>query len=277
MVTTLAAGESPLPLYTYNEDFDPASVETARQNLRSCRERLRSCREHGLSEFQPTPHIKRNGCLAIVGGGPSVQDYVDTLKGLSDDPENRLICLNDSQSWLAEQGVMPWGSVFMEVEAWPAAFLDHPIDIKYFVASHCHPDAFEKLRGCDVTVWHALDDIGEQEILGGRCYVAGGSTAALRTLNLGLMMGFDRFVMFGLDSSFDGPSHVYYDAYRGCSLIDVWFSGRQFRTLPYLAQQADEFRRWCINWHRIADITVYGDGLLPHIHKTLFPMKYEDN
>lgn len=213
----------------------------------------------------------RHAPAVIVGGGPSIKNEVETIRAL----KGRVICMNDSLTFLLDHGIKPWGCVFWEIASTAVAkYFDNPPEgVNYLLASQSHGDAFEALRDRKVTVWHAWQGIGEEHVIlpySGRTspIVMGGCSAALRTINLARLMGHRNIHLFGVDSSADGATHAYkddgLDKYQ-----DVYCAGQWFKSIPYWMRQAQDFAEY-VDFHRHAvRLTVHGDGLLPHMARQL--------
>lgn len=260
-----ASAPSGFHLFERPKTFNPDQRDECLQNIEE------NC-QRGLPFFRPGK--RKNGSFIIVGGGPSIRDHIDTIRGI----KGRIVCLNDSLTFLLEHGIKPWACVFWEVASLDIArYFDDPPDVSYLVASQSWPGAFEALKGRRITVWHAWQGIGEEYVVHRHdpkgVIVAGGCSAGLRAINIGRIFGYEKFHLFGMDSSAGESSHAYYDvmgqgyaAYR--EYIDIWCAGKTFKTVPYWARQAEDFRDYMKNFPDL-DMTVHGEGLLPHIARQL--------
>ena len=101
--------------------------------------------------------------------------------------------------------------------------------------------------------------------------VSGGSTIGMRCLNLGVLMGYRTFHLFGFDSSWiDSQTHHAYNQPENDtddSYIVAIGEGemkKEFRVATWMARQYEDFKEW-LKFHG-ADykIIVYGEGLIPH-------------
>jgi hypothetical protein len=267
-VTEISGGDqTPSELYpfSFDSEFNPAQIDDALGNIRVNIRR-------GLPFLQPQP--PHDGTLVIAGGGPSIEKHLKDIPG-----DGAIFTVNGSHDYLIRNGIIPDAFAFMEVAPWPESenilSLRHP-DVRYFISSQCDPGCFEKLEGHSVTMWHPLSNIGEREVIEeidpSPVYVGGSSYVAIKLINIGLILGFSKFKMFGVDSSFEDKSHAYMD--RGYTPMTVQCAGRSFKTCAAYARQADEFRQICSNWHRLFELQIYGDGLLPHMHRAGWPQYY---
>lgn len=217
--------------------------------------------------------------FVIVGGGPSMASRVDAIK-LRQRKGEIIVALNGANGFLRGRGVTPDLVVFVDPSAVVAGFVTDAKHDKatYLVASICHPDVFAALAGRDVCVWHpeipGKQGVEQREILSGYgnlpvVLVGGGCTGALRSLSLGFIMGFRRFHMYGVDSSYSpgGKDHAYekHDGIEPDALM-VAFDGDVYHCSPWMIRQADEFRFYYQQMAAAgASVTVHGDGLIPDI------------
>lgn len=226
-------------------------------------ENMRSALARGLPEATPCrPH---GMLMAVAGGGPSIADTYKDLTGFT-------CAVNGSLAWLLDQGFKPNACGILDAGPHIADVIMPAPGIRYYVASICDPAVFDKLRGCDVVLWHTTphsteDPDGVMALLNAerpqKWHAIGGyCTMGLRWINLGYFLGFRRFHLHGLDSSFRGQStHAYPD--RADTKDRLTFNGRETRP-NFLAQVYDFFG--VINTMRARDpsveIEVFGDGLL---------------
>lgn len=207
----------------------------------------------------------RAGTFTIVGGGPSVADHVEELA-----EAETIACINHTHDWLIGRGIIPTYTILYEIIEPVAVGITPRAQVTYLIASQCNERTFEHFEGCHVLMWHAANSIPDADLAArepGAVLVTGGATTAVRALNLGYLMGWRHFAGYGLDSSFDGNSHVYHHADGDC--IDVPFNGNNYRTYKIYAKQAEQVIRFR---ERHADVrmTVHGRGLLPDMFEHHF-------
>jgi len=160
--------------------------------------------------------------MVIVGGGPSLR----TVKALE---PGRIVALNGVHDYLLAKGVKPWGMVICDPREDNARFVRNPQPgVLYFIASQCHPAVFDALEGFDVVLWNngTLDAITPpvlNEIYGrSTTIVGGGTTVGMRALELGWVMGFRSFHLYGMDSCLSGDvHHAYEQSVRGGTTDEV--------------------------------------------------------
>ena len=222
-------------------------------------------RGYVLLEVQADQHRP----VSIVGAGPSL---AHTYKKLVGD----VIACNSAHDFLLSKGVIPKYAMVWDAHPVMKGILTPHKDVKYLIASRCHPSLFEVLKGFDVSVWHALGDEFLESVLHGRreSLVTGGSSSVTRAMSLAGMMGYTTEMhLFGADSSYaDGKTHV------NGSLVDqtkisLECCGKWFDTAPWMALQANDFKVLApmIKANGIR-IVVHGTGLIPYVASI---MKFE--
>jgi FkbM family methyltransferase len=215
-----------------------------------------------------TPCKAHGHLMSIAGGGPSLADTYDQMSGF--------ICsVNGSLKWLLEHdqnGLASYACGVMDAGAHIAdGLVAHP-NVRYYVASVCDPAVFDKLKDCDVRLWHvtpqSTEDTSGVEALLNEAYpngwhaIAGGCTMGLRWVNLGYFLGFRKFHLHGMDSSFrKGATHAYPD--RADSKEHIFFDGFETRH-NFLAQVHDfaDMLEWLHDFDCNVEMEVFGDGLL---------------
>lgn len=267
------SGETRFASFSYDDGGDASVADMALDNIIKAR-------SLGLpsAELAQAHDYK----MVVVARAPSVLGYIDQIIRAQNEGA-AVFAVNDAHDWLIENGCIPNGFIVFEVNAYePLKGLKKNPEVTYFIASHCHPENFRMLEGCERVVWHSNNDWpGTEEEISkfgeGSFIVGGGSTTMMRNLSLGMVLGFRKFDLYGVDSSYTDKSHGIGKSSTDTE-ITVIASGcdgfKAFRTLPYLARQADEFRRWCEAFPQ-ADVRVFGDGLLPYIHRSMHPEKYQ--
>lgn len=257
--------------------FADAQKQAALDNIRSsCARNLET-----ITRMQE-PH----GMTAvIVGSGPSARHELETIREMGRRDDVCVFSVNESHDWLIENEIDPWAAVYIEVVPWgETLFKKQATGTTFFIASQCDPSVFDQIGDRRTVLWHAHQGIGEENVVnecqGGGCTVAGGATPSMRAIHLGVVLGFRDFHLFGMDSSYETNSHAMRDDQRtdfaADMTMEVWSAGRMFKTKPYLAQQAESFAKLCTMYERLLSFRVYGDGLLPHIHRTLYPQYYQE-
>lgn len=222
---------------------------------------------------------RSEGACSIVGSGPSIQQTHKELKG-------DVLAINGAIGFLLERGIVPkWAMIWDAADICEKFAVPHP-DITYLIASRCHPKVFERLKDCNVIVWHAAGDNNIHELMNRPEVIAkqpcheplinGGTAGVTRGIYVVTALGYKEVHIFGGDSCYSSDGHTHVTG----SLVpekDVMISiGNDppmfFRTTPEWCAQVEEYRviyaiLSCCNPPIVLD--VHGDGMLHEMHKRL--------
>lgn len=228
---------------------------------------------------------------------------MEEIREFKRDSRNKIFAVNRAHGILRQNGVMSDGAAVFEIARRAYEFLEGPQEqCTYYVCSICDPYAFDMLKNNKVIVWHCWSDLwphikalndsfGTVSPTGqvqSPLMVGGGFTTFLRTLSLGHILGFRDYELFGVDSSFEGEhSHFFGTPDYGGDIMDCYGKVlpetpenpqgfRKYRSKAYLIRQADEFKQFCEAWGKEYKMRVWGKGLLPDIHRHMFPRMYGD-
>lgn len=218
----------------------------------------------------------------VVGGGPSLRKTVYSIR----EKQRRgalVISVNGSANLLRHHGIQPDAVVLLDAREENIAFLDGCDTrkaTKYYLASQCHPAMFDKLEGCDVTVWHCggdavselMDILKPYDETHPIAIVPGGGTVGLRAINLCWISGFKRVHVYGMDSSYaEGAHHAYCQPLNdGDRRITVRMGEKTYEVAPWMVRQAEEFKAaWAHLKSQGVRLFVHGTGLIPDIAKAL--------
>jgi len=221
----------------------------------------------GLPELSPAL-CSHDGTFVIAGSGPSL---ASTLAELREERVNgRPICaINGAHDFLIKHRIEP--ELFLSIDP---RDLRHNVQEKtvntiYLLASRCAPELFDHLKDRKVMIFHAACVEEEHQALGKDAFLVGGtSTSGLRAINVGYIMGYRKFVLYGMDScnAPDGITKRVDGSLTG-QTIDIYVggpSGRKFICNVAMAEQANSFQQI---WQMMPDaqLEIKGDGLLAAI------------
>ncbi len=213
----------------------------------------------------------QSGAVSVVGSGPSLKENWNRIEEVGGD----IIACNASCQFLLERGVVPKYMMCFDADPLMLEFLTPHPDIIYLIASRCPPKAFDILEGCKVVCWHAAGDLNIQELLEKynrlEPMIAGGSAAITRAMVMAHPMGYREVHLWGADSSFvNGNTHI-----RKSTTVErdihILCNNRAFRTAPWMAQQAEDFKILAptLRAEYGVRLVVHGDGLIPHLAKAM--------
>ena len=227
---------------------------------------IRSALARNLPELTLAP-IKHDGNIVLVASGWSMPDYIDEIKAHRR-AGRPIVAVKAAHDFLVENGVNPdmWVNLDPRDRTNGIQRLnDHTV---YMPASRCPPSTFDYLKGKKVVLWHSWAEGPEFKAIGdGKLAIGGGTTSGLRAINIGYVLGFRKFILYGYDSCnrADGVKRFTGDVTGPA--IDVFVggpTGKKFNCNMAMAQQANEFQKL---FDVMGDITVdvKGPGLIAEI------------
>jgi len=175
---------------------------------------IRAARKRGL------PVVNGAGSLALVGGGLSAAEHIETLRHWA----GEVWAINGAATWCHEHGI---NAAFITVHATIAA-VDPRLN-RVVLGVECSPALFDSVLDRDLRM---LPDVE----IDGQMY-RGGTTATATAIALPYM-GFDDVTFYGLEGSYGERSHNY-DVYQDPK--ELWVTVRasdgEYRTkLEFLHQ-----------------------------------------
>lgn len=231
---------------------------------------------------QVRPYEPTNTEVMIVGGGPSLNGQLETIKQMRAEGV-KLVTLNGAYNWALEHPELLPISAQIVVDARPFnARFTHPVQDKtmYLIGSQCDPSVLEGLPQERTFLWHTtaeairdiLQEVCPEEWFG----VPGGCTVLLRAIPLLKMLGYRKFHLFGCDSCTpelsawkDAKTNAVYThhAYAqpendGVPNFPATVGGRTFTCTAWQIAQAQEFMTLIKVMGNLFELEVHGDGLL---------------
>jgi hypothetical protein len=183
--------------------------------------------------------------LAVVGGAPSVANYLDELREF----DGEIWAVNGTWRYLKENGIE---STFYSIDPHPTAILNMAKCATKAVLACC----------VDPAVFDAIDNvslacIGEDEI---QHFTTSAATAPM----IAAKRGHKHVTFYGCDGSFqDGKTHV--DKSVKQNLMWVECGGEEFVTSPQMLMQTESIFAMADKFPQY--ITVRGDGFLSALVK----------
>jgi hypothetical protein len=221
--------------------------------------------QRGLPEFAPAL-CAHDGTLVLAGSGPSLPAFIDDLR--AERARGRpILAVKGAHDLLCEHELEP--DLFVSVEPRDRR---HNLTRKngrtiYLLASRVAPEVFDHLQECRVMLWHSYGKPEEVKAVSAkaRYAIGGGSTSGLRAINIGYMMGFRRFILYGYDSC-NGPGGIKrFDGSQTGITTDVICGDRTFTCNMAMAAQANEFQTCTYGLMSDIHIEAKGDGLIAAI------------
>lgn len=172
-----------------------AVSEPARQ------QQMAVCLRHRLPKLWPVP-IDEEASLSVACYGPSLADTWESLK-------RPIIAVSGAHDFLIERGIVPdfYACMDPRTTALPHFLKPHP-EVRYLMASVCHPFTWSILRGFDVKVYHVVSGANTYAWVQAHdprsLLVVAGSSVGLGSLQLGGVLGFRHFEIHGMDGCWHG-------------------------------------------------------------------------
>jgi hypothetical protein len=228
-----------------------------------------------LPEFQKVKGKDKK--IAIVGGGPSIEKYVDDIKQFK-----TIIACGSVNDWCMSNGIIPTYSVICDPDPVSINYFQKlDTETKYLIASCCDPKIFDHLKRQQVILWHChSDEAGPKirEVEPEYCAIGGGCTVGLRSLSISIMLGYSHQHMFGFDSCLgeNDKHHAYgfsseeeglgqiYTIKTGND-IEMHKDGKIYRCAGYQLAQAEHFRQFYSAYNQFFSPVIYGDGLIAEL------------
>lgn len=202
--------------------------------------------------------------VSIVGAGSSL---ASTYKDIVGD----VIACNSAQDFLIGKDIIPKYTMLWDANPILGRVITRPHkDVHYLVASRCHPSVFEKLKDCNVTVWHALGGENVEKYLIERNrnepMIAGGSSGVTRALFLAGSMGYTKEMhLFGVCDASDGKTTHIMGSVAKQTFIDLRCCGKWWKVAPWMAMQAADFKILApLMRGNGVRLVVHGQGFLPY-------------
>ena len=227
---------------------------------------IRSALARGLPELALTP-IKHDGNMVLVASGWSMPQYIDEIKAHRR-AGRPIVAIKATHDFLAEHGVNPdlWINLDPRDRTSGIKRLnDHTV---YMPSSRCSPGTFDYLKGRKILLWHSWAEGEEMKAIGpGKLAIGGGTTSGLRAINIGYILGFRNFTLYGYDSCNSPTGQKRFTGDMTGPAIDIWVggpNGKKFSCNMAMAQQANEFQKI---YEVMADVHIEarGPGLIAEI------------
>ncbi len=221
---------------------------------------------------QVVPHVSNDVEVMLLGGGPSLNQYVEEIRQKRADGV-KLITLNGTYNWALEHGLTPSAHIMVDAREFNQRFTKPVVDgCKYLIASQCHPSVLDGLPKDRTYLWHTMAEKIEDLITAHYplSYPVPSCTTVLNTsLPLLRMLGFRKFHLYGCDSCLaeDKAHHAYNQPENNSDVIIpvMVTGGRTFQCHTWMAAQAQQFIEVIKLLGDEIELEIYGEGLLKHI------------
>lgn len=208
----------------------------------------------------------------IVGGGPSINDFVEEIKRRKEDGQG-IISLNNSWRWLERNNITADYQVMLDARAENIDFVPPKgSDVLRLYATQCDKGVIDAVKDGNVRLWNSyIKDVADNITDRDMFWIGSGTTVGIRSLFLFYAMGYRKFHLYGYDSSYqEEEGHAYEQKLNhGEKVLEILVGDRKFKAAPWMVAQAQNFLeaaeyltdKGCL-------ITIHGDGLLPYMAQT---------
>ena len=226
------------------------------------------------------PH---KGMAVICCFGPSLAGSIEQIKN-DKAAGGTIVTVSGAHDFLIERGIVPDIHIDIDPREHKGYFTRNPNrNVRYWMASCCHPKVIDNLLPYDLTLFHVFNsdkDRGlEQLEPDGGFILAGGGSVGCRAVNVMFEQGFRKFSLHGMDCSFSdtGEQHAAFHSGKHqeewrCRMGDRWFntSGTLIAIARAFIENMSRLEQACReNGEEPIDaggdrlgIYVHGDGLL---------------
>ena len=223
-------------------------------------ENVRSALSRGLPELAPAP-CAHDGTFVCVASGWSMPNFIDEIR--AERAKGRpIIAVKAAHDFLCENGIEPDVWVNLDPRDRTSGIQRHNDHTVYMVASRCPPVTFDVLKDRKILLWHSWSDSPEIKAVGpGKLAIGGGTTSGMRAINIGYILGYRKFVLYGYDSCNRADGIKRFTGEKTGPTLDVYVGDgvekRKFVCNAAMAQQANEFQ---MIYAVMSDITVEAKG-----------------
>lgn len=198
----VSVGGKPLQIQTKNSIPDEKLQEQVEYN---CKMMIK----HNIPEVYS---CKIHDTWAYMVAGAETYKKLKYMKmieeAIHDRSKGLVFASKTSHDYLIDNGLVPWACILLDPRPHVIKSFKPHKDVLYFVASQCHQSVIDTLieNNCKIQVYHAAVAAGEDKVV--KKYfpkgtmITGGSTSQVRGIVMLMRMGFYRFKLFGLDSSY---------------------------------------------------------------------------
>lgn len=194
-----------------------------------------------LPEVKPAC-CSHDGNFVIVASGPYLTEHLEEIR--AEQELGRPICaINGAYDYLVDNGIIPNLFLTVDPRPMPQNVTKPQEETVFLLASRVNPELFDRLKGYKVLVWHSWSMEKECEEFKGQFAIGGGTTSGLRAINVGYVMGFRNFIMYGMDSCLaDDRKTKRFTGEEAGQVVDVIVGDKTFYCNCAMAQQANEFQ-----------------------------------
>ena len=205
------------------------------------------------------PAAAHDGTVVLACYGPSLRETWRQIAGEKRKHGAIVVSVSGAHDYLRTNGLIPAYHVECDPRPHKGDMLLRPHDkTKYLMASCCDPALISRMASYDLTLWHLYNGAGSFAIRDipsekWAAMIPGGGSVGLRCLPLFYFLGYRKFIIHGMDCSFDDGQHAGPHAGKVQQEVNVrpsvkmpdgvLWSERWFKTSPVLISYANHLMK----------------------------------
>lgn len=224
---------------------------------------IRSALARGLPSVLPAL-CSHDGTFVLAASGPSLPLFIEAIR--AEQANGRPVCaVNGAYDFLVDNGIAPNLFLTVDPRPMPQNVTKPQGETVFLLASRVNPEVFDRLKEHKVMLWHSFGSLDEAKAYKGNPSIGGGSTSGMRAITVGYILGYRKFVLYGMDSCLaEDRLTKRFTGEQAGQVIDVIVGDRTFYCNGAMAQQANESQELVQTFPDIK-LDFKGDGLLAAI------------
>lgn len=240
---------------------------------------------HGLKTIELLFGQKKEGIVALIGGGPSLTKQLHNVEGY----EIVIICgsahdymMNTLYRYMNEPYIPLHQAVYCVI-CDPDPIMAEYIrnwspEVTYLIASQCDKEVFRTLEDAPKKyIWDCAgyEQFNREIFKTPEKLIIGGCTVGTRAIGMAIAMGFKKMHLYGYDScltnEYKHHAYKFHDPERETLgniteiRLDDPVNGKKFICAGYMVAQIMDFQWMLRNFADQLDIKVFGGGALAYI------------
>lgn len=222
----------------------------------------------GLEKVNPNAAERGSDVMKLVCFGPSLEENWEHIAV----GEGDVWSLSGANRYLYARGIAPRFHLEADPRPHKARLLEGACpSTVYLIASRCHPNTFKTLSEKRVLLYHVFSDDEREtldEVANGDFRVPPAWSMGNTALNIGMLLGYKHFIIYGMDGSFteDGRQHPGDHPNETRQLMTYTVDGeRSFLSSPDHLIAAECFIRIMVN-QPYGTFEFVGDGMIPYMY-----------
>ena len=263
MQETEAGAEA--PAYVVINKVECVSFSNSKERKRNMRWCMNKHRKIRRLFDMPMPKEEERTDIAIVAGGPSLNDTFEEVKKYK-----YIMTCGSVHDHAIKLGIKPTYHVECDPSHYQIRNYHEDSNANYLVSSRCNKVMFKKLQDRNVFLWHMWEqDLGKPIYQGEPAFVCG-ATVTLSAIPIAIALQFKHMHFFGFDSSFkDKEQHHAYHQPEKAQMLKIkvgdQINGKEFETTATWVGQAQQFEDMQNHWGFKS--TFYGESLMAEIQR----------